>query len=555
MRNLIMRRFKDMFQIYASQAKVFPAWFVHSRLNNIFISVCVFGLIGVEVWVLKKDFAQPKELVTALARLTFLLLGIVWMEFNAFVAYHIVKDVGKREFKEDYLSKLEEKDFHDDERREELRSDKEEHDFKRNLESTIVLQSLNISEVQFFDNFQWKFSPSINVLLGKNGYGKTHLLRAIVSLLYKDKKQSDVFFGDRRGTGQFSLSLTRDGESEEILRSDRFFEKSIGKVPLLAIPDARFINKSETTIKLIDEKKVELKDNGGYHFLYQQPYEGIVQTFLYQLCIEYLDRGKRFDATIFDLVSDVINKLTDQGFVFKRIEPIGSAKFRVEVLTEGNEDNPLPIQYASQGTLSVLAIFGLIHNYLRSIFPDVDDRKLLDKPGIVFIDEIDAHLHPSWQQKIIGLLRNSFKNVQFIVTAHSPLIAAGCYENEVAVMTKTTNGFSVKPVEEDLIGSRVSELYERLFQIGDEDEIYNRYLEDLSMGKDPSKQRSELESKRSLSDAEEKELDELYEAQRYVDRVTEKMRGRESKNYEIRIAKLEAQIRELKHQLDRRSKS
>lgn len=43
-------------------------------------------------------------------------------------------------------------------------------------------------------------------------------------------------------------------------------------------------------------------------------------------------------------------------------------------------------------------------------------------PGIVLIDEIDAHLHPSWQQKIGNVLVKKFPNIQFIVTTHSPFI-------------------------------------------------------------------------------------------------------------------------------------
>jgi predicted ATP-binding protein involved in virulence len=42
--------------------------------------------------------------------------------------------------------------------------------------------------------------------------------------------------------------------------------------------------------------------------------------------------------------------------------------------------------------------------------------------GIVLIDEIDMHLHPSWQQSVLNSLRQIFSNIQFIVTTHSPQI-------------------------------------------------------------------------------------------------------------------------------------
>lgn len=56
----------------------------------------------------------------------------------------------------------------------------------------------------------------------------------------------------------------------------------------------------------------------------------------------------------------------------------------------------------------------------------VANKGILDNPfetnGVVLIDELDAHLHPRWQQKAVGMLRGLFPNVQFVVTTHSPLL-------------------------------------------------------------------------------------------------------------------------------------
>ena len=51
---------------------------------------------------------------------------------------------------------------------------------------------------------------------------------------------------------------------------------------------------------------------------------------------------------------------------------------------------------------------------------------LTDIDGIVLIDEIEQHLHPRWQRNIMQLLTESFPNVQFLATTHSPLVASGC---------------------------------------------------------------------------------------------------------------------------------
>lgn len=51
--------------------------------------------------------------------------------------------------------------------------------------------------------------------------------------------------------------------------------------------------------------------------------------------------------------------------------------------------------------------------------------KNLELSGIVLLDEIEQHLHPKWQKRIIKLLKDQFPKVQFIITTHSPLCVIG----------------------------------------------------------------------------------------------------------------------------------
>jgi predicted ATP-dependent endonuclease of OLD family len=271
-------------------------------------------------------------------------------------------------------------------------------------------------------------------------------------------------------------------------------------VPVLAIPDMRLVDKSRSII----EKSIldtPIRESGAYHFLYEKPYEEVIQNFLHALCNMYMDKGKSFEQPLFQLLHKVVRELTDKEFKFNEIVAIG-AKFEIKVITEGNTKKPLPLQKASQGTLSVLSIFGLIYNYLKSVFPDTPEEELLKKPAIVFIDEVDAHLHPSWQQKIIGLLRDSFPNVQFIVTAHSPLVVAGCYEYEVAVLRKGKGGFSVEQFERDFIGYEAKDLYQIIFEIEEKDDTYLQYT-----GQGPFKE--EIKSSISLLERKKK-VERLY---------------------------------------------
>lgn len=67
-----------------------------------------------------------------------------------------------------------------------------------------------------------------------------------------------------------------------------------------------------------------------------------------------------------------------------------------------------------------------------------NSKNPLEEPAIVLIDEIDLHLHPSWQRKLLKSLSGIFKNTQFIATAHSPLVvqAAGDVQANVVLLKR-----------------------------------------------------------------------------------------------------------------------
>lgn len=67
-------------------------------------------------------------------------------------------------------------------------------------------------------------------------------------------------------------------------------------------------------------------------------------------------------------------------------------------------------------------------------FPDSTNP--LSEPAIVLVDEIDLHLHPKWQRQIRRELSTHFPNVQFIATAHSPLMAQTYLDANLAVIRR-----------------------------------------------------------------------------------------------------------------------
>lgn len=458
------------------------------------------------------------------------------------------------------LKGFEEDDFErfDEVRR--LREEKAQADFERNLGSRISVCSLELRDVLLFPSATWNLQPSVNVLLGRNGYGKSLLLRSLAGVLQRNDEATEVIFRIQAQSGaepSIVLELERDGERESIHRSPVRFVKSIGKVPLLAIPDSRFLDRSQLILSPIDTGAVNLPEQGAFHFLRQQPYTEVIQGLLYEVCLDYWEHGKSFDLPVFEFIRYCANRLTQADFRFRSITRSGRTGFEIFVSTEGNEE-PIPIQHASQGTLSVIAMFGLIRSFLRSYSKDADGELAQKGGGIVLIDEADAHLHPAWQQKVPTMLKDLFPNVQFIVTAHSPLFVAGCWPGEVAVLRrldgKTARGFEIEQLDRDFVGASSAELYQEIFEIEELDETYLEYSAKATFRQEHTERLAKLTSKQGdggeLTEAEIDEMRRLVEESRRIKRAVEKREERkQQEDPSARIAQLESEILELQTRL------
>jgi hypothetical protein len=75
-------------------------------------------------------------------------------------------------------------------------------------------------------------------------------------------------------------------------------------------------------------------------------------------------------------------------------------------------------------------------------YPDSDNP--LHEPAIVLIDEIDLHLHPEWQRKIIKFLSDQFPRTQFIATTHSPLIVQSAENINLVILEKQEDHVIIK---------------------------------------------------------------------------------------------------------------
>ena len=81
-------------------------------------------------------------------------------------------------------------------------------------------------------------------------------------------------------------------------------------------------------------------------------------------------------------------------------------------------------------------------------------------PGIVFIDELDAHLHPKWQKEVLPLLVKHFPSITFIVTTHSPFVVQSLPRNISCVIRLPDGEF----FDTDFEAWRIEDISESVFQ-------------------------------------------------------------------------------------------
>ena len=131
-------------------------------------------------------------------------------------------------------------------------------------------------------------------------------------------------------------------------------------------------------------------------------------------------------------------------------------------------------------------------------YPESPDP--LSEPGIVLIDNIDLHLHPRWQRRVMENLSNCFRAIQFVATAHSPLIVQAAEDAVIAVLRKENEQVLIEMHSESVNAWRADQiLASDLFDIP----TRSKAVEKLT------RERDELLEKLDRTQAEEDRLNEL----------------------------------------------
>ncbi len=262
------------------------------------------------------------------------------------------------------------------------------------------------------------------VLLGNNGVGKTTLLRSIAVGLC-DQTSAAGLISDLQGEWVRKGSNDSTGIIEIELRDPARNRTASSKLTIVNNGGRAIIEESKSSFLDSSEDILVFAYGTGRGFYGTRDYEryriidSVYTLFDYEMNLQNSElilrriQSEKVDIkTILESIDEIL------------MLSLGSTRLGTSGITiSGPWGTFMPLGSVGDGYRSTLT---WITDFLGwAMFHQGNILKREELSGIVLIDELEQHLHPSWQRKIISLLHNQFSNTQFITTSHSPLCASG----------------------------------------------------------------------------------------------------------------------------------
>ena len=328
----------------------------------------------------------------------------------------------------------------------------------------MYIQSVEIQHIKGIEHFSMTFPKPAgwHVLIGDNGAGKTTILQAVAACLCGPYRFSNFRYGTQK-------MLKKDSDEGSVIlevSSDKY--DYLPGQPLKIGIRFKKERDSSVSIESIDDKIKFLPWNGITSWfsasfgalrrlkggnpennkLFDSDHRAAAHISLFESEVAFIMVGEWLTRTYIqklkkdnseqELISNLMEflnqgSLLPNGFRFDSIDETG-------MILRGPDGLTLPADAMSEGIRTVIAMTLELIRQMATIFfvkdkkpffTKKDGRLVVEKSGVVLIDEVDAHLHPTWQTRIGQWFTTYFPNIQFIVTTHSPLICRAAEKGSI----------------------------------------------------------------------------------------------------------------------------
>jgi predicted ATP-dependent endonuclease of OLD family len=332
----------------------------------------------------------------------------------------------------------------------------------------MYIKSVEIENIRSISNFKMEFEQPAgwHVIIGDNGAGKSTIIKSIALTLVGPEQAMGLrddwrnWLSNNSDKGKIDLRVTGSDQNHDKQTGRSAQVKSL--IPNILFFE-EFVEKDRKQVKLksnlgqkgdLDPARFNWGNGSGWFSVaygpyrrfeggnpdwnkvfYSQPKLGahlsafgedvaLTEATEWLMKLNYQALEKKQESNIINNLKLLINS---EDFLPHRAE-LESISSEGVMFKDGN-GTLISVNQLSDGYRSILSLtFELIRQLLdtfseNSVFRNIQKGVMkIDQPGVVLIDEIDAHLHPTWQTRIGQWFLKYFPNIQFIVTTHSPLV-------------------------------------------------------------------------------------------------------------------------------------
>ena len=374
------------------------------------------------------------------------------------------------------------------------------------------LKKLSMKNFRGFDELTVEFDERLSVIVGINGSGKTAILEAASIALGTYFSKFDGLSAPSIGKGDARIKSYEMGESDdvesqypvvisanaktgtgEVLNWSRTLTRSQGRT---TIGDAReMIQYGEIAQEKVRAGDADFqlpflgyygtgrlwdyhRDRNREHFDkstasrtngYRDCLDGTANIKLMMHWFEkktVQDLRKKENQEIDYTLSAVLKAIAQcfesaSNFKDIKVQYNFDLKSLEVIFTDESEKRMrLPFDRLSDGYKGAVSLVADIAYRMATLNPQLKDRVLSETDGVVLIDEVDLHLHPAWQKKVIKDLMSIFPKIQLIVTTHAPSVISSVKKenlrilkgNQVYQMNGEVYGKDVKSVMSEIMG-------------------------------------------------------------------------------------------------------
>ncbi|MGL6244767.1 AAA family ATPase [Pseudomonas sp.] len=337
------------------------------------------------------------------------------------------------------------------------------------------LDRLHIQNFRCYEDATFDFQPGFNLVVGVNGSGKTSLLQAVAASFVEfanamtaDRTFSinddvrvvvDKFQGKTRYEKKFPLSIVSTGD---VLGTNEWKTFSLVE-DSPAASNKQLKNKVDQVLSLSEAQTTpDLPILSFYRADRRWKSANISAEFAAQQKVSRFDSYSNWYDAVTDLrdfeswliakTLERMQTLLDEGMTSAPFDDElawvnqaiqfalpQSTDLRYDLrmqclLVDMNNGQTLPFNLLSDGQRGMVALFADIARRMCILNPHMGKNVLKKTPGVVIIDELDIHLHPTWQRNIVPALKNAFPKIQFIAASHSPQIIGSLRPEEIMVL-------------------------------------------------------------------------------------------------------------------------